>query len=400
VLIKGTSRSRPQVIVTPLKFVRRTGKMRKLLFILLATFFVLGLCAQVSAAVTHFDNIGDVGFSGNETLIDFEDVVSDAQILNYYAADGVTFSDGLYGWLNFGFFPSTTENPNGLVGTNYLDVSEKWRNTKISFDPPVTHVGFDVWVDKNGGTSFVIAVYKDDTNVPSDTVIFPVPRDTGFFSVVDLEGIDHIVIGSPGHIYAIDNFRFESVASEPVFIDASVDIKPGNCMNPLNIRSRGVLPVAIHGAENLDVTQIDPATVLLVDVAPLRHAYEYVSDCTSDDPDDNLDLILKYDTQEIVKAIENSMGKELEEGDLVPFLNVSGNLKVEFGGTPIQGGDSVAIRAREKHKGHWKSKWENRGHKEHWKNKWENKEPKKDWKSKWENMWNKIRNMLKKKGKK
>ncbi|MQY56694.1 hypothetical protein GH140_00640, partial [bacterium] len=63
----------------------------------------------------------------------------------------------------------------------------------------------------------------------------------------------------------------------PVF----VDIKPGSCPNPLNLKSKGVLPIAILGTEDFDVTKIDPATLILVregyeepGVSPLRWAYE------------------------------------------------------------------------------------------------------------------------------
>ena len=36
----------------------------------------------------------------------------------------------------------------------------------------------------------------------------------------------------------------------------SIDIKPGSCQSPLNVRSRGVLPVAILGTEGFDVESI------------------------------------------------------------------------------------------------------------------------------------------------
>ncbi len=92
------------------------------------------------------------------------------------------------------------------------------------------------------------------------------------------------------------------------------DIKPTSCPNPLNVKSRGVLPVAILGTENADVTQIDPASVELVGVAPLRWFYEDVAtpvpedadtcDCTTEGPDGYLDLTLKFSTQSIVAQLE------------------------------------------------------------------------------------------------
>ena len=48
-----------------------------------------------------------------------------------------------------------------------------------------------------------------------------------------------------------------------------VDIKPGGCPNPLNVGSQGVLPVAILGTSDLDVTTIKPETVTLNGVLTL-----------------------------------------------------------------------------------------------------------------------------------
>ena len=46
-------------------------------------------------------------------------------------------------------------------------------------------------------------------------------------------------------------------------IEVFVDIKPGSCPNPLNTGSKGVLPVAIAGTVDFDVTVIDDRADLL-----------------------------------------------------------------------------------------------------------------------------------------
>jgi hypothetical protein len=110
------------------------------------------------------------------------------------------------------------------------------------------------------------------------------------------------------------------------------------------------LPVAIVGTEDFDVTQVDPASVQLAGVVPLRYALEDVAtpfepftgkedalDCTEEGPDGYLDLTLKFDTQEIVEAIG-----EVEDGEVI-VLTLTGNLQEEFGGTPIKGEDVVVI---------------------------------------------------------
>lgn len=112
-----------------------------------------------------------------------------------------------------------------------------------------------------------------------------------------------------------------------------VDIKPQSCPNPLNVEGKGILPVAILGTESFDVTQVDPSSVLLEGVAPLRWAMEDVAtpyeppigkegcdNCTTAGPDGYLDLTLKFDTQEIVDALG-----DVNDGDCV-VVHLIGNL--------------------------------------------------------------------------
>lgn len=115
---------------------------------------------------------------------------------------------------------------------------------------------------------------------------------------------------------------------------ADVDIQPMSCPNPLNVNSKGVLPVAILGGELWDVTVVDPATVELEGVAPLRWALEDVAGPGCSGPDGYLDLTLKFETQEIVEELG-----AVNDGDVVP-LYLTGNL---FGGAPMGGADEVWI---------------------------------------------------------
>ncbi|MHC4725285.1 MAG: hypothetical protein ACYS9V_13755 [Planctomycetota bacterium] len=70
-------------------------------------------------------------------------------------------------------------------------------------------------------------------------------------------------------ICAVVTFVFAFNVLAPVLIPVSIDIKPGSCPNPLNINSKGVLPVAILGTGDFDVQEIDPASIRLADVVPL-----------------------------------------------------------------------------------------------------------------------------------
>ena len=92
-----------------------------------------------------------------------------------------------------------------------------------------------------------------------------------------------------------------------------LDIKPGSCPNPLNIRNNGVLPVAILGTDTFDVTEVDPSTVLLEGVPPLWWSYADVTtpvgagadtcECNEEGPDGYLDMTLQFRSQAIVAEL-------------------------------------------------------------------------------------------------
>ncbi len=137
-------------------------------------------------------------------------------------------------------------------------------------------------------------------------------------------------------------------------IKVAVDIKPGSCPNPVNVKSSGVLPIAILGTAtaDYDVTTIDPTSIRLAGVEPLRSGYEDVAtpvsdsndcNCTTGGPDGLLDLTLKFATQRIVEAIG-----DVNDGDVLT-LELTGVLfdPMPFE-TPIEGADCILIRGRRK----------------------------------------------------
>ena len=149
----------------------------------------------------------------------------------------------------------------------------------------------------------------------------------------------------------------------------SVDIKPGSCPNPLNLNfvahgqtevvtadnmaakadpgvksPKPVLPVAILGTEDFDVTNIDPESVVLEGAPAIRWSMEDVStplgddaamcECTEAGPDGFIDLTLKFYRIDIINALG-----EVHDGDIVP-LTLAGEL---YDGTSIEGVDCVVI---------------------------------------------------------
>jgi uncharacterized repeat protein (TIGR01451 family) len=51
-------------------------------------------------------------------------------------------------------------------------------------------------------------------------------------------------------------------------IPVPIDIKPTSCPNPFNVDGKGLLPVAIVGTEDFDVSKVDPTSVKLIGVSP------------------------------------------------------------------------------------------------------------------------------------
>jgi hypothetical protein len=106
-----------------------------------------------------------------------------------------------------------------------------------------------------------------------------------------------------------------------------LDIKPGSCKNPLNVRSKGVLPVILFGTEDFNVSTIDPDSLVLMregvagEAGILRYNTADVGAppegeiCGCEDIDDELidedidgdgfmDLLLKFRVPDLVKAFE------------------------------------------------------------------------------------------------
>lgn len=134
--------------------------------------------------------------------------------------------------------------------------------------------------------------------------------------------------GNQGPILFID---FET--AKPV----SFDIKPGDDPNCMNINGHGVIPTAILGSEDFDVTQIDASTLrfagLEVRVRGKKGPMCHVEDVSGDGgvPDGYLDLVCQFEDDP----------SQWEPGD--DTAEVIGNLFEQFGGTPIVGSDSICV---------------------------------------------------------
>ena len=232
-------------------------------------------------------------------------------------------------------------------------------NLDVTFDEPVYSMGFDyiepiltmpphgvTGLDstfevtlKSGGIT--VDMFQFDAE-PNDVFTFVgVWSDTAFDRVEIRETMGGIEAEYFGQFYT---------GTTPLSVPVAVDVKPQSCPNPLNTKSKGVTPVAILGTVDLDVSQIDIASLRLEGVAAIRSAIEDVAtpfeptngivdalDCNDFGSDGFDDLTLKFDTQTLIQALG-----DVQDGE-VRVLTLTGVLQ---DGTPIEGQDVVVIKAK------------------------------------------------------
>ena len=211
----------------------------------------------------------------------------------------VTFFCDLFTW------DAYNELDFGTLGTGYWDSfsvslsqSEYWNlplADPLNGDP--LSVGF-LW----GGTLFGDGVLESTFDAPQVTMAASI-TSTNYLNVV----LDTAT--PPEHNGNYPSWgTFEILWVEGI---VPIDIKPTSCPNPVNVKSKGVLPVAVLGMEGFDVMDIDVGSVYLNDLHPIRFDYEDVAtpfdgelcDCHEDGPDGYMDLTLKFDMQQVVDSL-------------------------------------------------------------------------------------------------
>lgn len=145
--------------------------------------------------------------------------------------------------------------------------------------------------------------------------------------------MDGTYYNSTKYAYGQDEGYFSYGASVPLtestLVEVIIDIKPASDPNSFSEKDQGVLPVAMLGSIDFDVTTVDPSTVMMDSATAMERgksgkiaAYEDVNG------DGYIDAMFRFEVQELM----------LSPG--IHTLILTGNLQ---DGTPIEGTDEVRV---------------------------------------------------------
>lgn len=198
------------------------------------------------------------------------------------------------------------------------------RSLAITLSTPVTTFGFEIQPNFISA-QFQVDFYRSGNLIGSVIRYAATSRPPDFVGGASLfaaktdASFDYILIQSmnPFTSFSLGQFRYKLAEENPF----TVDIKPGDCDNPVNVNSNGLISVAVLASLNLDVKDIDLSTLRLNGVAPKKSSIldvggfykkEEACDCDPKKLDGVMDLDLKFDSKKIAASLSGiSDGKKV-----------------------------------------------------------------------------------------
>lgn len=173
--------------------------------------------------------------------------------------------------------PGMLATANWLVQQYDCDPDPALTEWPATVEDPRTSVTRYAWSDGIYGTEVVVYAIWNGGHCWPGGLQYAVPSEIGWVSQ---------------HINALDEL-WPYFEKQRIPIQVDIDIKPGD-VNSINLKSKGVIPVAILTTEDFDATEVDPGTVRFGPALtrPVRYSLEDV------DGDGDLDMVLHFWTQE------------------------------------------------------------------------------------------------------
>ena len=146
-------------------------------------------------------------------------------------------------------------------------------------------------------------------------------------SVYVMKGNGNGTFKTPERVASLSGSGFPVTPSQSLLLRVTIDIKPGSDPNSINLKSNGVVPVAILAADSFNPNTVDPDSVAFAGASPVKWKMEDV------DNDGDVDLLLHFRTQDL------NLTQESTEATLTGKT---------IGGADIEGTDSVNIVPKKK----------------------------------------------------
>jgi hypothetical protein len=176
------------------------------------------------------------------------------------------------------------------------------------------------------GTEIVVEIRTSDSEAGLGGATFiPVSNGELFSSFGRFIEVRVTLKASPEGLSPV----LSDIRVQPAIIEVDIDIKPGSDTNPINLKSEGVIPVAILTTDDFDATTVDPMSVAFGPAgASEAHNKGHLEDA---DSDGDVDLMLHFRTQ----------GTGIQAGDTEACL-----IGETLSGIPIEGCDSIRILSK------------------------------------------------------
>ena len=206
-----------------------------------------------------------------------------------------------------------------------INFTECCNGSLVVFDVALNQI---VKIIEVGENPVGIALSPEDTNIyianaNNDNVYV---LDTSNYNILST-----IIVGDGPYAFGIfiDTISHYCVPK----IDVDIDIKPESDDNCINNNGHGVIPVAILGSADFDCTHVDPTSCSLegLGLKIVGKGNKYLAHIEDVNHDGYDDLVMR------IEDVDGAFAEGQTEATL------SGNLYEEYGGTAIEGADTICI---------------------------------------------------------